>query len=56
MVTMQSWMFLSSYEKLRRRLLDDATINCMLHMSNMVMGIALGTAATVWINGHLPEY
>ena len=48
MVTMQSWMFLSSYEKLRKQLLDTVTINCMVHMANMVMGIAFGTAATVW--------
>jgi len=48
MVTMQSWMFLSSYEKLRERLLDETTIECMVHMANAVMGIAFGTAATVW--------
>lgn len=48
MVTMQSWMFLSSYEKLRERLLDETTIKCMVHMANMVMGIAFGTTATVW--------
>jgi type II restriction/modification system DNA methylase subunit YeeA len=48
MVTMQSWMFLSSYEKLRERLLNKVTIECMAHMANMVMGIAFGTAATIW--------
>ena len=48
MVTMQSWMFLSSYEKLRTRLLDEYAIDCMVHMDNMVMGIAFGTAATIW--------
>jgi len=48
MVTMQSWMFLSSYEKLREKLLSEVTIECMAHMANMVMGIAFGTAATVW--------
>jgi hypothetical protein len=47
-VTMQSWMFLSSYEKLRARLQNDASIVAMLHMDNMVMRIAFGTAATVW--------
>lgn len=50
MVTMQSWMFLSSYEKLRQRLLAQASIECMSHMANMVMGIAFGTSATVWRN------
>lgn len=48
MVTMQSWMFLSSYEALRTKLLQNVTIECMVHMANMVMGIAFGTAATVW--------
>ncbi|MDR3361910.1 MAG: BREX-1 system adenine-specific DNA-methyltransferase PglX [Desulfovibrio sp.] len=47
MVTMQSWMFLSSYETLRSRLMDQTAIECMVHMANMVMGIAFGTAATV---------
>lgn len=48
MVTMQSWMFLSSYEKLRIRLSELFTIKSMVHMDNMVMGIAFGTSATVW--------
>lgn len=55
MVTMQSWMFLSSYEKLRGRILQDASIECMAHMANMVMGIAFGTAATVCKKGGDPE-
>ncbi len=48
MVTMQSWMFLSSFEKMREQLLRDSAIECMAHMANMVMGIAFGTSATVW--------
>ncbi len=47
-VTMQSWMFLSSYEELRAKLQRDASIVAMLHMDNMVMRIAFGTSATVW--------
>ena len=47
MVTMQSWMFLSSYEKLREKILLESSIECLAHMANMVMGIAFGTAATV---------
>ena len=47
MVTMQSWMFLSSYEKLRKNILEENTIICMAHMANMVMGIAFGTSATI---------
>jgi SAM-dependent methyltransferase len=53
MVTMQSWMFLSSYEKLRDNLLTQTSIECMSHMANGVMSIAFGTAATVWRNKHL---
>lgn len=53
MVTMQSWMFLSSYENLRMKVLAESSIECMAHMANMVMGIAFGTAATVCRkNGH----
>jgi type I restriction-modification system DNA methylase subunit len=55
MVTMQSWMFLSSYEALRERILSETAIECMAHMGNMVMGIAFGTAATVLKKGGSPE-
>ena len=47
-VTMQSWMFLSSYEKFRKSLISNYSIVSMTHMANMVMGIAFGTAATVF--------
>jgi hypothetical protein len=47
-VTMQSWMFLSSYEELRRSLVRTASIESLLHMDNMVMRIAFGTSATIW--------
>jgi hypothetical protein len=50
MVTMQSWMFLSSYEALRFKILREKSILSMVHMGNNVMGIAFGTAATVWTN------
>ncbi len=55
MVTMQSWMFLSSYEALRERILSETSIECMVHMANMVMGIAFGTSATVLKKGGSPE-
>lgn len=48
MITMQSWMFLSSYEKLRIKLLENYSLTTMIHLDNMVMGIAFGTAATVF--------
>ncbi|MDP2405088.1 MAG: BREX-1 system adenine-specific DNA-methyltransferase PglX [Hydrogenophaga sp.] len=50
MVTMQSWMFLSSYETMREKLLGSKTLSSMVHMGNGVMGIAFGTAATVFWN------
>lgn len=55
MVTMQSWMFLSSYEALRERILSETSIECMVHMANMVMGIAFGTAATVLKKSGSPQ-
>ena len=60
MVTMQSWMFLSSFEKMRERMLREKTIGTMVHMANGVMGIAFGTAATVLRNytvaGYVADY
>ena len=56
MVTMQSWMFLSSYEKIREQLVRNKTILCMVHMDNMVMRIAFGTSATIWKNQDILEY
>ena len=56
MVTMQSWMFLSSYEKMREKMFGLSTIRNMVHMSNGVMGIAFGTSATIWINEELEKY
>jgi hypothetical protein len=54
MVTMQSWMFLSSFEAIRSKLMSQTSIEAMAHMGNMVMGIAFGTSATVWkIGGDL---
>ena len=50
MVTMQSWMFLGSYEVMRSQLFAATSIECLCHMDNGVMGIAFGTAATVWRN------
>lgn len=56
MVTMQSWMFLSSFEKMRVNALQTRTITNLMHMENMVMGIAFGTAATVFQNAAVHGY
>ena len=56
MVTMQSWMFLSSFETIRTQILQTKTITNLMHMENMVMGIAFGTAVTVMQNAELQGY
>ena len=56
MVTMQSWMFLSRFEKMREKLLSTLSICSLLHMDNMVMGIAFGTSATVFRNAYFAKY
>ena len=56
MVTMQSWMFLSSFEKMRAKALRTKTITNLMHMENMVMGIAFGTAVTVFRNNVINGY
>ena len=56
MVTMQSWMFLSSFEKMREKVLQATTIKNLMHMENMVMGIAFGTAVTIFQNSHISGY
>lgn len=52
MVTMDAWMFLSSYKDLRDRIIDRKAIRSMVHMPYLgkgatSMGINFGTAATV---------
>ncbi|MFK4925562.1 BREX-1 system adenine-specific DNA-methyltransferase PglX [Lactococcus garvieae] len=56
MVTMQSWMFLSSYETMRKNIINQLTIANMMHMENMVMGIAFGTAVTIFQNKRMKGF
>lgn len=56
MVTMQSWMFLSSYESMRKSILNNITITNMMHMENMVMGIAFGTAVSIFHNKYISGF
>jgi len=60
MITMQSWMFLSSYEKLRTKILDNNTILSMAHMGarafDSIGGEVVSTTAFVLGNAHQPEY
>ena len=56
MVTMQSWMFLSSFETMRKKILSSRTILTLMHMENMVMGIAFGTAVSNLYGKHIEGY
>ena len=50
LVTMESWMFLSSYENLRKYLIENKTIINLSHFDWNIMRIAFGTVAFVLQN------
>lgn len=56
MVTMQSWMFLNSFENLRIQILKKYDIVNLMHMDNMVMNIAFGTVVTNFLNNKIKLY
>lgn len=56
MLTMQSWMFLYKFEKLRRCIFENNTIISLLHMDNNVMSIAFGTSATIFKKKFMEDY
>ena len=60
LVTMQSWMFLSSFERLRYKLLDSETIISMAHLGarafDSISGEVVQTTSFVLYNGHLNNY
>lgn len=60
MITMQSWMFLSSFEKLRRKILDEKCIATMAHLGprafDTIGGEVVSTTSFVIQNAPLPEY
>ncbi len=47
-ITMEAWMFLSSYEKLRHKLIDNYFIASLSHFGWHIIGIAFGTAMTIF--------
>ena len=49
-ITQQSWMFILSYEKLRGKLLNDTTIDSLLHLGRGMFGADFGTVAFVLRN------
>ncbi len=60
MITMQSWMFLSSYENLRESILNNDTILTMAHLGarafDSIGGEVVSTTAFVLENAQNPEY
>jgi type II restriction/modification system DNA methylase subunit YeeA len=60
LITMQSWMFLSSFEKLRSNILDSETIISMAHLGarafDSISGEVVQTTAFVLYNEKVEEY
>ena len=60
MITMHSWMFLSSFEKLRKKLLKDNTILNMAHLGARafedISGEVVQTTAFVFDNTNIKDY
>ncbi len=60
MITMQSWMFISSFEALRSRILNQHTILSMAHLGarafDSIGGEVVSTTAFVLENTHKPDY
>jgi len=56
MITQQAWMFLSSYEQLRERVIDSATITTMTHNGFGAFGADFGTTISVILNENLKMY
>ena len=46
-ITMESWMFLSTFENLRKEIIDDYYISSLGHFGWHIIGIAFGTAMAV---------
>ena len=54
-ITPPSWMFLSTYEKLRHHLLSMNSIDSLLHLSRGVFGADFGSVSCVITNRHYPN-
>ena len=59
MITMQSWMFLSSYEKIREKVLSDTTILSMAHLGersfDTIGGAVVSTTTFILRNEYEPK-
>ena len=60
MITMHSWMFLSSFEKLRNKLIDNDTIVNMAHLGARAFedigGEVVQTTTFIFENNHIKDY
>lgn len=56
MINIPVWMFLTSYTKLRSKLLVSDTIDSMLHLGRGVFGADFGTTAFVIRKNRIPSY
>lgn len=61
MITMESWMFLSSFQLLRNKLLDNIRLYNLIHMpyegrGRTSLGINFGTSAFIMRNSHIGNY
>lgn len=56
MINIPVWMFLSSYERLRRKLLDHCTFSNMSHFGRGLFGSDFGTTAFVICNEKIEGY
>lgn len=55
LVTMEAWMFLSSFEKLRREFISKYTIDSLSHFDWHIMHIAFGTVSFVFSKHSSPN-
>lgn len=53
MINLPSWLFLSSFEKLREKLIKEKHIDSLLHMGRGIFGVDWGSTAFVIQNHHL---
>jgi hypothetical protein len=54
-ITPPSWMFLSTYEDLRKEIIEEASIDSLLHLSRGVFGADFGSVSTVIKKGIDPK-
>ncbi len=56
MITQPSWLFLSSFEELRKQILDNQNIMSILHMGRGIFGIDFGSCAFTFRKTNIKDY